>query len=83
MKKPRQLDLRAGAPMTAKDITGWLAFMVMKGVAKTDTEAAALLGVSRSTLLRWKQTGAPAHVALACAALDRGLPPWKIDHAFM
>ena len=84
MKKlPRQLDLRAGAPMTAKDFTGWLAFMVMKGVAKSDAEAAELLGVHKNTLSRWKKHGAPATVALVCAAIDRGLPPWKLDHAFM
>lgn len=68
--------------MTAADFTAWLAFMKMKKLAMNDAEAASRLGVHPNTLGRWKRDGAPAHIALACAAIYDGLPPFKAEHIF-
>jgi len=59
--------------MTAKDFCAWLDHMKLN-----DSAATRALGLgSRHTLARYKTQGAPRHIALACAALAFGLPPWK------
>ncbi|MWB77948.1 hypothetical protein GLS40_07935 [Pseudooceanicola sp. 216_PA32_1] len=61
--------------MTAEDFNAWLAKEGISG-----REAARRLDVSKNTVVRYRQTGAPGYIALACAALSYGLPPWrKID----
>ncbi|MBC38906.1 MAG: hypothetical protein CMH91_07570 [Oceanicaulis sp.] len=59
--------------MTGKDFTAWLDHMGFK-----DAQAArALGGMSRNSIKKYKDEGAPYHIGLACAALAYGLPPWK------
>lgn len=65
--------------MTAAAFCQWLADMKAAGVAKTQIEAAAHLGVSVQALSGWKRHGVPQdaakRTALACAALLAGLVP--------
>lgn len=65
--------------MTAPQFAAWLAAMKAAGVAKTQIEAAALLGVSRQAVSGWLRHGVPqdcaTRTALACAALLAGLEP--------
>lgn len=43
----------------------------------SDAEAMRQLEIgSRHTMIKYKSEGTPRHIALACAALIRGLPPW-------
>ena len=59
--------------MTAKDFCAWLEHM-----GYNDAAATRALGLgSRNTLVKYKAEGAPAYIALACAALAFGLPAWK------
>lgn len=58
--------------MTAEDFTAWMAHMKWS-VAQTARE----LGLSRNTVTKYQAEGAPAHIALACAAVAFGLPKWK------
>ena len=60
------------AVMPAADFIAWLDWMDL-----SDRQATAALGLgSRNTLARFKVEGAPLYIALACAALDRNVPPW-------
>lgn len=58
--------------MTFEAFNGWLAAMGISG-----TEAGRRLGFHANTITKFKRRGAPAHVALACAALYHRLEPWK------
>jgi|GEM_PF-1138893 len=57
--------------MSADDLAAWIEHM---GYNKK--VAAQMLDISRSTLDRYLETGPSVTVALACAALAFGLPPW-------
>lgn len=57
--------------MSAPNFTAWLAHMGLN-----DTKAAEQLGCGRNSIRIWRQRGAPRYIALACAALSFGLPPW-------
>jgi len=61
--------------MDAKDFTAWQAHMGFN-----DSETSRRLGITRKTIAKYKTDGAPLHVALACAALAFGLPPWSAAH---
>jgi hypothetical protein len=50
----------------------WLAAMKI-----SSAEGARLLGIHANTMTRYKAEGAPAHIALACAALYHRIEPWK------
>lgn len=56
--------------MTAADFIAW-----QRRLGLTGREAAALLGVSEFTVLRWRKgkTAPPPFLALACLALENGL----------
>ncbi|MCF4166348.1 hypothetical protein L2U69_11890 [Zavarzinia compransoris] len=58
--------------MEAKDFCAWLNHMKFN-----DSEAGRRLGISRTTIIKYKSSGAPEHIALACAALAFGLPAWQ------
>jgi len=58
--------------MTAKDFAAWLDHMKLK-----KRPAAEALGISRNSVDRYLENGAPRTVALACAAIAFGLPPWS------
>lgn len=60
--------------MTALQFEAWLEHMGWSGL-----EAARRLGLSKDTVTKYKRHGAPITVALACAALASGLPPWTGD----
>lgn len=42
----------------------------------SERAAVEVLGISRPSIARYKREGAPLVVALACAAIARGLKPW-------
>ncbi|RYF29915.1 MAG: hypothetical protein EOO23_06335 [Comamonadaceae bacterium] len=58
--------------MTAEDFCAWL-----EKEKLNDSAAARALDLSRNTIVKYKAEGAPLHIALACAAISFGLPPWK------
>jgi transcriptional regulator with XRE-family HTH domain len=60
--------------MTGDDLRDWI-----KSRNISDREAARQLGCSPNGLRRWLRgtTPVPLYVALACAAIAYGLPPWR------
>ncbi|PIE07539.1 MAG: hypothetical protein CSA74_06950 [Rhodobacterales bacterium] len=58
--------------MTADDFNAWMDHMGFSGL-----EAARQLGIGKNTVPTYRREGAPKHIALACAALAFGLPPWR------
>lgn len=58
--------------MTAESFTAWRDRL---GFSKAD--AARELGLSRNTIIKFENGGAeiPRHIALACAAIERRIPP--------
>lgn len=57
--------------MSAEDFRRWRSTLRL-----SDAAAAAVLGVSRTTVARYNREGAPRHIGLACTAIAMGLPPW-------
>lgn len=53
----------------------FLAWMESRGL--NDSSAARTLGISRTTVIKYREEGAPPLVALACAAISAGLGPWE------
>jgi len=60
-------------PMPAEALREWREKMQL-----TQTNAAALLGMSKVALSRAEHNGAPLYIAYACAALADGSKPWGI-----
>lgn len=58
--------------MLGKDFAAWIEHMKL-----SDSEAARRLGISRTSLIKYREEGAPVYIGLACAALAFGLPPWR------
>ena len=58
--------------MTASEFQAWLNAMKISGA-----EAARLLGVTKNTITRYRQSGAPRVVGLACSALYHRIGEWK------
>jgi len=58
--------------MTADDFNAWIAHM-----GWNDSKVAAMLNLSRNTVVKYKAEGAPGYIGYACAALAFGLPAWK------
>jgi hypothetical protein len=58
--------------MPPADFTAWLAHMDL-----SDAEIARRLDCARNSIATWRRRGAPGYIALACAALSFGLPPWR------
>lgn len=62
--------------MTPADFAAWVE--MMRSTRRwSDAECARQLGCGPNQITRWRKTGAPAYIALACAALAYGLPPWR------
>ncbi len=61
--------------MTATDFAAWLALMKERGLS--EAACARLLGTGNNQPKRWREHGAPAYIALACAAIAYGLPAWR------
>ena len=57
--------------MEAKDFEAWINHM-----GWSDSKVARELDLSRNTVIKYKQQGAPASIGYACAAIAYGLPPW-------
>lgn len=64
--------------MTPQMFNHWIRLMKYRGLARTDTDCASLLGIGLSTLARWKESGADKRTALACAALIKEIPPFDL-----
>lgn len=62
--------------MTGEDFKKWLAAVKRKKIASTDAEAGALIGRTPTAVLRIKTAGCDHTLALACAAVLNGLPPY-------
>jgi hypothetical protein len=59
--------------MTADDFNAWLTLM-----SYSDAEAARELGIgSRNTIAKFRASGAPAYIGLACAARAMSSKPWS------
>jgi hypothetical protein len=60
------------------DFEAWLSLMGGRRRI-TDSAAAEMLGLARNTVQAYRtgRTPMPRPVALACAALAFGLPPWR------
>lgn len=64
--------------MTPAAFTAWVDHMkVSRGWSDQDCRRA--LGCGFNQVRRWKQTGAPLYIALACAALSYGLPAFTLE----
>jgi transcriptional regulator with XRE-family HTH domain len=64
-----------GGGVTPSDFSAWVAAMkAARGWKQKD--CAAALGVQPRQIGRWRESGAPPYVALACAAIATGLPRW-------
>jgi hypothetical protein len=63
--------------MTPAALTSWMARLRFN-----KTQAARELGIARSTLDRYLDGSVkiPRPIALACAAIDHGIPPMMIYH---
>jgi hypothetical protein len=62
--------------MTAEDFREWMLRMRLQR-DWTATECSRRLGCGGNQVFVWQKTGAPRYIALACAALAFGLPPWR------
>jgi hypothetical protein len=58
--------------MSAEEFSAWL-----KHVDFSERHAARILQISRTTIAKYRQEGAPAHIGFACSAIARGMPMWK------
>ncbi len=67
-----EIPVMPDIPMSGHDLTKWVEHM-----GCTKKGAARMLGISRTSLDRYLQEGAPVTVGLACAALAFGLPVWR------
>lgn len=66
--------------MTSESFARWLADMKSAGLARSDAEAARLLGISANSVVSMKRDGvkgsAAMRTALACRALLHRLGPY-------
>ncbi|MCC5781295.1 hypothetical protein H7H48_19700 [Nitratireductor sp. B36] len=60
------------AAMPAEEFCAWL-----KHVNFSERHAARTLQISRTTVAKYRQEGAPAHIGFACAAIALGMPIWQ------
>jgi transcriptional regulator with XRE-family HTH domain len=62
--------------MTADDFSAWVR-MVATQRGWSRAQCARELGCGINQVAIWMRTGAPRYIALACASLAYGLPPWQ------
>lgn len=66
--------------MTAADFSAWVAMMkATRGWS--EMECSRQLECGENQIRIWKAKGARKSIALACAALSYGLPPWRAPNA--
>ena len=63
--------------MTAEDFTAWLALM-KTARGWSSMKCGRELGCDKNSVKRWRESGAPLFIALACHAIAYGLGPWKL-----
>lgn len=62
--------------MSPADFSAWVAHM--KATQRWSArECARQLGCGVNQIARWRESGAPLYIGLACAALIFGLPSWR------
>lgn len=71
-KRPPVAPVPAPEPMSAESFRQWQSEMDLSA-----SEAALVLEIHPNTMTRYRQKGAPYHIALACAALFHRLGPWR------
>ena len=62
--------------MSGADFAAWVTSM-KKDRGWSARECSRRLGAGVNQIARWQSAGAPPYIALACAALSYGLPPWR------
>lgn len=70
--RPRTVFDAKAQPMPARQYAAWQAALGLN-----DSQAARILGTSPSTIARYRESGGPALLGLACAAVGAGLSRWK------
>lgn len=61
--------------MTPEDFTAWVASMKDTS-GWSERECTRQLGCGINQITRWKASGAPLYIGLACAALSIGIKDW-------
>lgn len=59
--------------MDGQDFRAWIELVA----GGSDREASRRLGISRTSVAKYKDHGAPRYIGFACAALAFGLPQWQ------
>ena len=63
--------------MTPTDFSAWVAHMkASRGWSARRCSRELGCGINQISI--WSDKGAPPYIALACAALSFGLPPWRV-----
>lgn len=67
---------REGTPaMSPADFQAWLDHMGLN-----QRSAAAALGISPTSIVKYRREGAPLYIERACAAIAAGLPTWRLEN---
>lgn len=66
-----------GGRMTKEEFRKWLIEMRANGLATSDKKCGELIGVTESTMLRYKAHGASYTVAMACKSALEGLSGYR------
>jgi transposase len=61
--------------MKPADFRAFLAMCKERGLS--ELQVATMIGCGKNSITRWKRYPAPTHIALAIAALEAGIEPWK------
>lgn len=70
--RPRTVFETKALPMPARQYAAWQAALGL-----TDSQASRILGTAPSTIARYRESGGPALLGLACAAVAAELPSWN------
>ncbi|MEM8814039.1 MAG: hypothetical protein AAGF59_15615 [Pseudomonadota bacterium] len=62
--------------MTGQEFQDWQTFMKL-----SSRKTAERLDVARDTVARYRESGTPGYIDLACMALACNLPPWPAKPA--
>lgn len=66
----------SGVKMTGKEFSSWCEEVKNRGIAKSITSIAYLLGISVTSVNNLKRKGADRRTAYSCAAILEGLTPY-------
>lgn len=62
--------------MTGADFAAWIAHM-RETRGWSQAECLRRLGAGMNQAARWREHGTPLYIALACGAINFGVPPWR------